>query len=311
MYGGAIGFEVFPLQRSRSTQRIAQHGRTQKVYTTHTSSSWQCNLARVNLHQKVPRWGPGAKKVDAVGPEKKCRWRRCARWCARGGKRLSQVHLCAAGTLGGRSGAEKKAAGQNISHATFPLVQRIRVYCPQKPHVCVRWGSGVSLRNSSRVFLFTCCVMIPMVLPCPQQDEGEEQKCCEESAREGKRRVFGAGQAAATAVGHHQSTGQSVHHPPHHQLPQNETRLSRWWVCAYTRLICFFTSHIVTNGKKFDESAKSVLKITHVSYHLLCRAHPPLGLQRGKYNNDVLRHVHAGGRDFFLETFIQKRKGYK
>lgn len=98
-------------------------------------------------------------------------------------------------------------------------------------------------------FLFTFCVLIPMVLPCPQQDEGEEQKCCEESAREGKRRVFGAGQAAAAAVGHHQSTGQSVHHPPHHQLPQNETRLSRWWVCAYTRLIFFLRAILWLMGK--------------------------------------------------------------
>lgn len=173
------------------------------------------------------------QRVDANGEAKG--WVRCA-----------SLSLRAVAMHPGRPAAEKKAARVNHFPRDFsprPKRAPCRVYCPQKP-VCIR-GSGVSLRNTkASLFLFTFSLFwFPWFcsLRCPQ-DEGEKQKCGEESAREGKRRVFGAGQAAAAALGHHQSTGQSVHHPPHHQLPQNATRLSWWWVHY------FFISHIIMHA---------------------------------------------------------------
>lgn len=162
-----------------------------------------------------------------------------AHWEAKDWVRCASLSACGAAApwAAGRIRAlKRKQPSKTFPTRLFPSrPPRREGLLPAK--ACLLLG----VRCFSKKFLYLCfffaflCFDSHGFAICAQH-EGEEQKCSEESSREGKRRVSRAGQVAATAVGHHQSTGQSVHHPPHHQLPQNETRLSWWWVHVVTNL---------------------------------------------------------------------------
>lgn len=56
-----------------------------------------------------------------------------------------------------------------------------------------------------------------------RHDEGEIEDSGEDAPGEGEQRVLRARQNAALTVRDHVSAGQSVHHPPDQQLPEDAT----------------------------------------------------------------------------------------
>lgn len=60
-------------------------------------------------------------------------------------------------------------------------------------------------------------------------EEGEVTWCGTLAQRKGELWVLWVGQDAATARCHHQPAGQSLHHPSHHQLPEDEGLRQPGW----------------------------------------------------------------------------------
>lgn len=71
----------------------------------------------------------------------------------------------------------------------------------------------------------TTCLTLVFLLSSCQVASSEEREVAgrgEIAAGEGELWVLWTGQDAATAGRHHQSAGQGLHHPAHHQLPEDE-----------------------------------------------------------------------------------------
>lgn len=72
------------------------------------------------------------------------------------------------------------------------------------------------------VFILIAFLIRATVCQVAGSEEGEVAWCSTLTQREGELWVLWVGQDAATARCHHQPAGQSLHHPPHHQLPKDE-----------------------------------------------------------------------------------------
>ncbi len=89
--------------------------------------------------------------------------------------------------------------------------------------LCCHWSSYSESHFVHRVSQSQ--VSIFCFLPSVQaagSEEGEVTRCGSVAAGKGELWVLWTGQDASAARRHHQPAGQGVHHPAHHQLPEDE-----------------------------------------------------------------------------------------